>query len=137
MTKEEKKINFGDLQAFKNQDPRAGALIPGFVNSKISPLGLPSEVGKKIPKDTTNEFIGRTTYENPNKHLNRFEGAVSGLGPYQSIKYVNHVYENAPLPTDSSAHGGIGGGLTLEKNSFDPMNGSSQARMRDRSAPKF
>jgi hypothetical protein len=38
MTKEEKKLNFYDLQAYKDQDPKLYSLVPGFINSKFSPL---------------------------------------------------------------------------------------------------
>jgi len=39
MTKEEKKWNYSDLQAFKSQDAKGYALIPGWMNSKYNPLG--------------------------------------------------------------------------------------------------
>ncbi len=40
MTKHEKKLNFGDLQAYKGYDPKLFGLIPGWINSKYAhPVG--------------------------------------------------------------------------------------------------
>jgi len=49
MTKQEKKINFGDLQAYKDLDGKMFSLIPGFINSKYTtPFGGP-ELEQRSP----------------------------------------------------------------------------------------
>jgi hypothetical protein len=58
MTKEEKKLNFHDLQAYKAQDPKMHALLPGFMNSKFTPLNKPEE--NKVSNNDGNIFSTQT-----------------------------------------------------------------------------
>jgi len=51
MTKNEKKLNFNDLQAYKGYDSKMFSLIPGFINSKYTnPLGGPESFNKSPGK---------------------------------------------------------------------------------------
>lgn len=69
MTREEKKINFGDLQAYKGTDSKLFSLVPGFINSKYAhPLGGADHLrspGKTVTEGNNDMYAsGRpTNYE--------------------------------------------------------------------------
>jgi len=87
MSKDEKKMNFTDLQAYKAGDPRLFSLVPGFVNSKMNPLGIPKDEYARRSLDLNGNHI------TPDKRIGRFDGAISGMGPYQNL---NKPFQMSP-----------------------------------------
>jgi hypothetical protein len=65
MTKNEKKLNFYDLQAFKDSEHKLYSLVPGFTNSKFSPLTAVYK-GNQGQSQTQNIFMQSN---NKSKHL--------------------------------------------------------------------
>lgn len=84
MTKDEKKLNFHDLQAYKVQDPKMHALLPGFMNSKFTPLHKPEE--NKISSNDGNIFATQS-YD---KRLGTYDG-IAGIGPDQGLGTLKNL----------------------------------------------
>jgi len=75
MTKDEKKLNFGDLQAYKGSDPKLFALVPGFINSKYQhPLGG-TEAGRSPGKGNNKAtlYADTLTQLDVNNHAGNYQ----------------------------------------------------------------
>ena len=68
MTKQEKKLNFLDLQAYKSADAKLHSLVPGFQHSKHDFNGSPA-LKKLISPSATNSNLTIGTPTNSNSSL--------------------------------------------------------------------
>lgn len=101
MTKHEKKINFGDLQAYKGYDPKLYGLIPGWINTKYAhPIG--GTENRRSPKGNTNIYadtLARLQEQqeqetNLNGSKSNFEYNSQGSSPNSPYKGVQN--QNQP-----------------------------------------
>jgi hypothetical protein len=102
MSKEEKKINYSDLQAYKTGDPKLFSLVPGFLNSKYSnPIGGAYSYTKtyaNFPTDfqihEKNAPISESQHRSNVGPNNIVHSTNSGLAPLSAKENQTHGLES-------------------------------------------